>query len=87
MEELKVKQKIDKKEYQRLYRLNNQDKIKAYREANPDYNKEYRKKNLDKIKALFATKIKCKCGKEVQQYHLNKHLVSGNHYKALAEQN
>jgi len=82
----KLKKTFDPKEYAKEYRKKNAEKIKEYRLKNPNYNKEYRKNNLEKIKALFATRVKCECGKEIRQYYIKTHKKSGAHFKELSKQ-
>jgi hypothetical protein len=71
--------------------LNNEDKIKKYREVNKDKIKErvkeYREVNKDKINAKNSERITCECGCTSRKDKISQHKKSSCHQKLMEEKN
>lgn len=80
-----------KKEYQKIYRINNKEKVldgqKNYRINNKEkvleYQKNYLEKNKDRILERDKEKIICECGRMIRKRDKSTHLKTKIHKKTL----
>ena len=85
------KHKEQIKVYRDQYYLDNQDKIKEYREVNKDKIREQRKQfyenNKDKINAKNSERITCECGCTSRRDKISQHKKSSCHQKLMEQKN
>jgi hypothetical protein len=78
-----------KKEYNKLYRQNNSDKLKLYgieyNRINSDKRRQYYIDNAAKLNAYLAQKITCECGEVIARSGNARHKRTNKHLKKLID--